>query len=89
MTKETEQDEDDDKKPFFYHLKYHRRGIQRQQVQEAYKNYLSPHLPQKLTVCIHRPRNLQDELCRTKLKNIPGQNPSDVLKSTKEDKNPK
>ena len=65
---------------FYYQLPYHRRGVQRQQIQRAYKKHISPHLPHPLTIAFNRPTNLKDQLCKSTLPDIPGNNPSDFLK---------
>ena len=78
-TKDTSEEEPDPNNTFYYILPYHRRGVQRKQIQSNYKKYISPHLPHKLTVAFKRPTNLKDQLCKTTLPDIPGDNPSDFL----------
>lgn len=67
-------------KPFIFHLPYHPRGIQRQTIRRIFNETLADHLPDKtLIVAVSRPRNLRDRVCSTRLKDVPGENPSNIL----------
>ena len=67
----------------FYHRVYHPKDITNATIQQIYHQCFK-NLPdfQNLTICNSRPRNLQDILIPSKLRNIPLQNPSDILKKT-------
>ena len=71
----------EDKKTIFFHLPYHPRGIQRQEIRKHYTNTLNRVLntTRTLTVAISRPKNLGDSLCHTRLPNLHGKNPSHVI----------
>ena len=73
-------------KKFYYQLEYHRRGVPREFIQQQYNSFIAPHLPHQLTVVFNRPTNLKDLLCKSKLPNIPGKNPSDILKQLQKQK---
>jgi hypothetical protein len=67
-------------KPIIFHLEYHPRGIQRSQVRQVYSDTLAPLLPDRnLILAVSRPRNLRDRVCSTRLPDIPGKNPSDLI----------
>jgi hypothetical protein len=68
-------------KPIFFHLRFHPRGIQRQQVRAAYAETMAPLLEQdrRLVVAVSRPRNLRDRVCTTRLPDITDNNPSDFI----------
>ncbi len=69
-----------EQKQFFFHLKYHPRGIQRTDIRGMYHRHLTPLLPDtQFTVALHRPKNLRDKLCATVMAPILGKNPSDFL----------
>ena len=78
-----ENDKDTPEKTFYYQITYHRRGIQRKQIQQQYRKHIQPHLPFPLRIALYRPPNLKDLLCKSKLKSIPGNDPSDFLKGSK------
>jgi hypothetical protein len=66
--------------PLIFHLPFHPRGIQRQTIQEIYQKTLGRHIPDRtLTVAVSRPRNLQERVSSTKLKDVQGKNPSDYI----------
>jgi hypothetical protein len=66
--------------PLIFHLPFHPRGIQRQTIQEIYKKTLGSHITDRnFIVAVSRPRNLQERITNTKLKDIQGDNPSDYL----------
>ncbi len=68
------------KKAIIFHLEYHPRGIQRSQVRQVYSDTLAPFLPvRKLTLAVSHPRNLRDRICSTRLPDVPGENPSDLI----------
>jgi hypothetical protein len=68
------------KKAIIFHLEYHPRGIQRSQVRQVYSDTLAPFLPdRKLILAVSRPRNLRDRICSTRLPDVPGENPSDLI----------
>jgi hypothetical protein len=68
------------KKPIIFHLEYHSRGIQRSQVRQVYSDTLAPFLPDRnLILAVSRPRNLRDRVCSTRLPDVPGENPSDLI----------
>jgi hypothetical protein len=70
------------KKKIFYHLAYHPRGVQRQEVRHLYDHTVGPLLPNRqLTIAVSRPPNLRDGLCSSDLVSLPNQNPSDFLPS--------
>jgi hypothetical protein len=67
-------------KPIIFHLEYHPGGIQRSQVRQVYSDTLAPLLPDRnLILAVSRPRNLLDRVCSTRLPDIPGKNPSDLI----------
>jgi hypothetical protein len=67
-------------RPIIFHLPYHPRGIQRQQIRLLYQETIQPLIPDReLIVAVSRPRNLRDRVCSTRLPNVTGQNPSDFL----------
>jgi hypothetical protein len=68
-------------KPIFFHLQFHPRGIQRQQIRAAYNETLAPLLSEerRLIVAVSRPRNLRDRVCTTRLPNLTDNNPSDFI----------
>ena len=69
-----------DAKPIIFHLPYHPRGIQRKTIRKLYDATVGPHIPdRKLIVAVSRPRNLRDRLCSAVLRDVPGENPSDML----------
>ncbi len=68
------------KKAIIFHLEYHPRGIQRSQVRQVYSDTLAPFLPDRnLILAVSRPRNLRDRVCSTRLPDILGENPSDLI----------
>jgi hypothetical protein len=68
------------KKPIIFHLPFHPRGIQRQTIRNVYNKTVGRHImDQQLIVAVSRPRNLHDRLCRTKLSDIDGKNPSNFM----------
>jgi hypothetical protein len=68
-----------DKKPIFFHLPYHPRGMQRTTIRKAFNASLQKVLPHRtLIVAASRPKNLGDRVCRTRLPDVPGNNPSDL-----------
>ena len=70
------------KKTIFYHLEYHPRGTQRQDVRHFYDHTIGPLLPNRqLTIAVSRPPNVRDGLCSSNLVSKPTQNPSDFLPS--------
>jgi hypothetical protein len=77
----TDPNEDPAKKPIIFHLKYHPRGIQRSQVRQVYSDTLGPVLPDRTLILAvsHRRRNVRDQVCSTRLPNVPGKNPSDFF----------
>ena len=71
------------KKTIIFHLEYHPRGIQRSQVRQVYSDTLAPLLPERnLILAVSRPRNLRDRVCSTRLPDVPGENPSDLMENT-------
>jgi hypothetical protein len=69
-----------EEKPIFFHLPYHPRGVQRTTIRKTFDTTLKKLLPNRpLTVAVSRQRNLGDRVCRTKLPDVPGYNPSDFL----------
>jgi hypothetical protein len=68
-----------DKKPIFFHLPYHPRGIQRTTIRKIFDASLKKVLPHRpLIVAVSRPKNLGDRVCQTRLPDVPGNNPSDL-----------
>jgi len=58
--------DDPSPKPLIFHLKYHPRGISRQQVRTAYSEMLESLMPERhLLIAVSRPKNLKDRLCST------------------------
>jgi hypothetical protein len=71
------------KKAIIFHMEYHPRGIQRSQVRQVYSDTLAPLLPERnLILAVSRPRNLRDRVCSTRLPDVPGENPSDLMENT-------
>jgi hypothetical protein len=71
---------DTEDKPMIFHLPHHPRGITRQQVRDAYSATLGPLIPERrLLIAVSRPKNIRDRVCRTRLSDIPGDNPSDFI----------
>ena len=69
----------EDIKPIFFHLPYHPRGIQRTTIRKTFDATLKKVLPHRpLIVAVSRPKNLGDRVCRTRLPDVPGNNPSDL-----------
>jgi hypothetical protein len=67
-------------KPIIFHLEYYPRGIQPSQVRQVYSDTLAPLLPDRnLILAVSRPRNLRHRVCSTRLQDIPGENPSDLI----------
>ncbi len=67
-------------KPIFFHLPYHPRGIQRTTIRKTFDASLKKLLPKRsLTVAVSRAKNLGDRVCRTRLPDVPGYNPSDFI----------
>jgi hypothetical protein len=68
-------------KPLFFHMQYHPRGLQRQQVRAAYNETLAPLLEKdrRLVIAVSRPRNLRDRVCSTRLPDVSDHNPSDYI----------
>jgi hypothetical protein len=67
-----------EKKPIFFHLPYHPRGIQRATIRNIFSSTLQNVLPQRrLIVAVSRQKNLGDRVCQTRLPDVPGYNPSD------------
>jgi hypothetical protein len=68
--------------PLIFHLKHHPRGVTRQQVRQAYSEFIAPILPDRpLVIAVSRPKNIRDQVCRTRLQDVPGDNPSDYIES--------
>jgi hypothetical protein len=66
--------------PMIFHLKYHPRGITRQNVRKIYDETLGPLIPnRRLLIAVSRTKNIGDRVCRTRLPDIPGHNPSDYI----------
>ena len=79
LPKDEEEDKDkDDLKQFFYHLPYHPRGLKQNQIQQAYKQHIYPHVGKPLTIAIHRPKNIRDYISPSRLPHIKGENPSNI-----------
>ena len=67
-------------KPLIFHLKYHPRGISRQQVRTVYAETLEYLMPERrLLIAVSRPKNLKDRVCSTMLPHKEGDNPSDYI----------
>lgn len=67
-------------KQIFFHLPFHPRGVQRTTIRGIFQETLGPLLQDhKLTVAVSRPKNIRDRLSSTVLKDLPGQNPSEIL----------
>lgn len=79
-TEESNTNENED--VLYYHLPFHPRGIQRENIQQEYTTHLQKRLPHTLTVAISRPRNLKDRLCNSRLPYVLGNNPSNFLNNT-------
>lgn len=73
----------DSNKPLVFKLDFHPRGIQRQDVRQAFINSgLNALIPdRKFIVAQRRPKNLGDRLCSSTLPDIKGNNPSDYTDS--------
>jgi hypothetical protein len=72
--------EANDPKPIFFHLPYHPRGIARTTIRKTFDTTLKKLMPQRpLIVAVSRPKNLGDRVCRTRLPDVPGYNPSDLI----------
>ena len=68
--------------PLIFHLQHHPRGVSRQQVRKAYSKFIEPLIPERsLIVAVLRPKNIRDRVCRTRLLDIPGENPSDYIQT--------
>jgi hypothetical protein len=66
--------------PLIFHLSYHPRGLTRQQVRKVYADTIGPLIPdRRLLVAVSRPKNIRDRICRTRLADIPSDNPSDYI----------
>ena len=75
---------DTENRPLFFHLDYHPRGIQRQQIRAAFHNTLGTIFPNhQLIVAQHRLPNIRDRICKTKLTNVNNNNPSNYLEEHK------
>jgi hypothetical protein len=71
--------EEKDKKPIFFHLPFHPRGIKRATIRKTFDASLKKLLPSRsLIVAVSRQKNLGDRVCRTRLPDVPGNNPSDL-----------
>ncbi len=67
-------------KPIFFHLPYHPRGITRTTIRKTFDSSLKKLLPdRRLIVAVSRPKSLGDRVCRTRLPDVPGNNPSDLI----------
>jgi hypothetical protein len=70
----------EEESPLIFHLLHHPRGVSRQQVRAAYAETVEPLIPERpLIVAVSRPKNIKDRVCRTRLDDIPGANPSDYF----------
>jgi hypothetical protein len=70
----------DYRQPVYFHLPYHPRGIQRQEIRRLYNSTIGPLLSnRRLVVAVSRQRNLRDRVCNTTLASIEGNNPTDFL----------
>jgi hypothetical protein len=79
-------DATESEKPLIFHLKHHPRGVTRQQVREAYSEFIEPLITDRpLVVAVSRPKNIRDRVCSTRLADIPGENPSDYIILTGDD----
>jgi hypothetical protein len=68
------------KKSIIFHMEYHPRRIKRSQVRQVYSDTLAPFLPdRKLILAVSRPKNLRDRVCSTRLPDVLGENPSDMI----------
>jgi hypothetical protein len=66
--------------PLIFHLSYHPRGLTCQQVGQVYADTIGPFIPdRRLLVAVSRPKNIRDRVCRTRLADIPSDNPSDYI----------
>ena len=61
------------------HSTYHPRGIQRQDICEIYMETLGQDIKNPIIIAKSRPKNLRNQLCRSKLPIIAGCNPSDYI----------
>jgi hypothetical protein len=82
----TQLENDDDAtnaaKPFIFHLRHHPHGVTRQQVRAAYKKFIEPIVPERpLIIAVLRPKNIKDRVCRTRLPDIAGNNPSNYIQT--------
>jgi len=67
-------------KPIIFHLPFHPWGIQQQTIRDIYNKTVRCHIKDRpLIVAVSCPRNLHDRLCKTKLADIDGKNPSNYL----------
>ena len=66
--------------PIFIHTTYHPRGIQRDEFRKIWNSTLGLDIPNPLIVAVHRPKNLRDKLCNSKLPLVKNNNPSDLIK---------
>ena len=79
-TRQTRQPRTKTVNPMIFHLRYHPRGITRQNVRQVYEETLGPLIPNRaLLIAVSRTRNLGDHVCSTKLPDVPGHNPSDYI----------
>ena len=70
-------------KPIFIHINYHPRGIQRNDLRSIYNETLAQEIPNKVIIAVSRPKNLRDRLCRSRLQDVPHNNPSDIIQQLK------
>ena len=67
-------------KPIFFHLPCHPRGTQRTAIRKTFNASLKKPLSKRsLTVAVSGAKNLGDRVCRTRLPDVPGCNPSDFI----------
>ena len=66
--------------PIFIHTTYHPRGIQRDEFRKIWNSTLALDIPNPLIVAVHRPKNLRDQLCNSKLPSVKNNNQSDLIK---------
>jgi hypothetical protein len=80
LTARTATDTTEQENPLIFHLEHHPRGVTRQQVRAAYSEFIEPLIPdRKLILAVSRPKNIRDRVCRTRLLDQPGDNPSDYI----------
>jgi hypothetical protein len=66
--------------PLIFHLLYHPRGLTHQQVRQVYADTVGHLVPERrFLVAGSRPKNIQDQVCRTRLTNISSNNPLDYI----------